>query len=369
MINPAFWKGRRVFVTGHTGFKGSWLSMWLHALGADVSGFALDPPTQPNLFEQAAVSCGIKSTSGDIRDFSRFKAAIAESHPEVVIHMAAQSVVRRGYEDPIETYSSNVMGTVHLLEAIRQLGLPTVVVNVTSDKCYENKEMVWGYRENDALGGHDPYSNSKACAELVTSAFCDSYFGPDDSGCIRVAVASARAGNVIGGGDWTRDQLIPDLIRSFVADNPCLIRNPSAIRPWQFVLEPLRGYLMLAERLAENASRFRSAWNFGPAEADVKPVSWIADELAQSWGRTASWRHDTARHPREAHYLKLDVSKAKDELGWQPVLPLREALDWIVQWYRTSQTNGDLPRLTRAQIDKYEELAQINNDNRSHRDA
>ena len=357
MINRSFWKGRRVFVTGHTGFKGSWLSMWLDALGANVSGYGLDAPTQPNLFEQAGVSRAIKSTRGDIRDFSRLKAAITESRPEVVIHMAAQSVVRRGYEDPIETYSSNVMGTVHLLEAIRQLGLPSVVVNVTSDKCYENKEWGWGYRENDPLGGHDPYSNSKACAELVTSAFCDSYFGPDDSGHIRVAVASARAGNVIGGGDWTRDQLIPDLMRSFIDGNSCLIRSPFAIRPWQFVLEPLRGYLMLAERLAESPSRFRAAWNFGPAEADVKPVSWIANELAQSWGGTASWRHDTARHPREANYLKLDVSKAKDELGWLPVLPLSEALNWIVEWYRTCHTNGDLPRLTRAQIDEYEELA------------
>ena len=230
------------------------------------------------------------------------------------------------------------------------------MVNITSDKCYENKEWPWGYRENDPLGGHDPYSNSKACAELVTSAFCDSYFHTVDSGRIRIAVASARAGNVIGGGDWTCDQLIPDLMRSFLENKPCLIRSPSAIRPWQLVLEPLRGYLMLAERLAEDASRFASAWNFGPAETDAKPVSWIADRLAQLWGTGGSWRSDEAPHPREAHYLKLDVSKAKAELGWEPVLPLIKALDWIVEWYRTVQTGGDVQCLTRRQIEQYETL-------------
>ena len=356
MLNRSFWKGRRVFLTGHTGFKGSWLSLWLNALGAEVSGYALEPPTQPSLFEQAGVSGAVKSTCADIRDFPRLRAALAESRPEVVLHLAAQSIVRRGYEDPIETYSSNVMGTVHLLEALRQLGQPCAVVNVTSDKCYENKEWAWGYRENDPLGGHDPYSNSKACAELVTSAFCDSYFHADGPSRFRIAVASARAGNVIGGGDWTRDQLIPDLVRSFLNRKPCLIRSPSAIRPWQFVLEPLRGYLMLAERLAEAPSRFGSAWNFGPAEGEAKPVSWIADRLAQSWGEGASWRSDTAAHPREANYLKLDVSKAKADLGWQPVCPLNKALDRIIEWYRACQAGADLRRLTRAQIEQYEAL-------------
>ena len=356
MLNRSFWKGRRVFLTGHTGFKGSWLSLWLNALGADVTGYALEPPTQPSLFEQAGVSSAVNSICADIRDFSRLRSAIADSRPEVVIHMAAQSVVRRGYEDPIETYSSNVMGTVHLLEALRQLKQPCVVVNVTSDKCYENREWVWGYRENDPMGGQDPYSNSKACAELVTSAFRDSYFHTVGSGRVSIAVASARAGNAIGGGDWTRDQLIPDLMRAFLDSKPCLIRNPSAIRPWQFVLEPLRGYLMLAERLAEDASRFASAWNFGPAETDAKPVSWIADRLAQLWGAGGSWRSDEAPHPREAHSLKLDASKARAELGWEPVLPLIKALDWIVEWYRTVQTGGDLQCLTRRQIEQYETL-------------
>ena len=358
MPNRSFWKDRRVFLTGHTGFKGSWLSLWLDALGANVTGYALDPPTRPSLFEQAEVAGAVRSICADIRDFPQLKSAVAEYHPEVVIHMAAQSIVRRGYEDPIETYSSNVMGTVHLLEALHQLGQPCVVVNVTSDKCYENKEWVWGYRENDPMGGHDPYSNSKACAELVTSAFRNSYFRTEEFGQHNVAVASVRAGNVIGGGDWTSDQLIPDLMRAFLAGQPCLIRNPSAIRPWQFVLEPLRGYLMLAERLAEDAGQFASAWNFGPAEADAKPVSWIADELARSWGNHASWRQDSGMHPREAHYLKLDASKAGASLDWHPVLPLTSALGWIVEWYRAFQAGSDLGRLTRTQIERYEALPQ-----------
>ncbi len=356
MPDSSFWKGRRVFLTGHTGFKGSWLSLWLHALGAGVTGYALDPPTRPSLFHQAEVAGAVRSICADIRDFPRLKSAIAECRPDVVIHMAAQSVVRRGYEEPIETYSSNVMGTVHLLEALRQLGQPCVVVNVTSDKCYENREWVWGYRESDPLGGHDPYSNSKGCAEMVTSAFRDSYFRAEDVGHHKIAVASARAGNVIGGGDWTSDQLIPDLIRAFLAGQLCLIRSPSAIRPWQFVLEALRGYLILAERLAEDPGRFASAWNFGPAEADARTVSWIADELARSWGIGASWNKDAAVHPRESNYLRLDTSKAAAYLEWHPVLPLNQALDWIVEWYRAFQAGDDLRRLTLTQIQRYEAL-------------
>jgi CDP-glucose 4,6-dehydratase len=356
MLNRSFWKGRRVFLTGHTGFKGSWLSIWLHTLGAEVTGYALPAPTNPSLFEQAKVGMLVKSLCGDIRDFPKLKLAMAESRPEIVIHMAAQSVVRRGYEDPIETYSSNVTGTVNLFEAVRQLGHPCSIVNVTSDKCYENKEWTWGYRENDALGGHDPYSNSKACAELVTSAYRDSYFNSEGMNGTRVGIASARAGNVIGGGDWTRDQLIPDLIRSFLENRPCLIRSPMAIRPWQFVMEPLRGYLMLAEQLATKPSRFESAWNFGPEEADAKPVTWIADRLVGLWGGGASWRRDGAVHPREANYLKLDASKTKVELGWEPVLSLREALAWLVTWYRTFEAGCDVRALTLDQIGQYEAL-------------
>lgn len=358
MPNRAFWNGRHVFLTGHTGFKGSWLSLWLEVLGAEVTGYALDPPTQPSLFELVRAGESIRSIHGDIRDFARLKNAIAEYRPEVVIHMAAQSVVRRGYEDPVETYSSNVMGTVHLLEAIRQLKHPCAVVNVTTDKCYENREWVWGYREDEPMGGRDPYSNSKGCAELVTAAYRESYFPASSSKQHGVALATARAGNVIGGGDWTSDQLIPDLIRSFLSGQPCLIRSPSAIRPWQFVLEPLRGYLMLAERLTKDPVRFSCAWNFGPADSDSKPVSWLADKLGQLWGGDASWTHDTGVHPHEAHYLKLDASKARAYLDWHPLLPLQEALNWIVECYRAFQVGGDLRPVVRTQIERYQQLVQ-----------
>lgn len=354
----AFWKGRRVFLTGHTGFKGSWLSLWLDALGASVTGYALDPPTQPSLFDQAEVAGTLCSICADTRDFPRLKAMVAECRPDVVIHMAAQSVVRRGYEDPIETYSSNVMGTVHLLEALRQLGRPCVVVSVTSDKCYENREWVWGYRENEPMGGRDPYSSSKGCAELITAAYRESFFPPASLEHHGVAIASARAGNAIGGGDWTRDQLIPDLMGAFLAGQPCLIRNPTAIRPWQFVLEPLRGYLILAERLGEDAGRYGSAWNFGPTEADAKPVSSVADELARLWGHGASWSHDAGAHPGEARALKLDTSQARACMDWHPALPLSLALDWTVEWYRAFQAGSNLQRLTRAQIERYEALLQ-----------
>ncbi len=357
MLNRSFWKGRNVFLTGHTGFKGSWLSLWLHGLGARVTGYALDPPTQPNLFEQAKVAGAVRSIRADIRDFQRLKAALAECRPEVVIHMAAQSVVRRGYEDPIETYSSNVMGTVHLFEALRQLGQPCVAVNVTSDKCYENREWVWGYRENEVVGGRDPYSNSKGCAELVTTAYRESFFPSNSAESHGVALASARAGNAIGGGDWTGNQLIPDLMRAFLAGRPCSIRNPSATRPWQFVLEPLRGYLVLAERLSENASCYSSSWNFGPANEDAQPVCSIADELARLWGGGASWIHDSGTHQHEAHFLKLDTSKARGSLDWYPLLPLKQALWWIVEWYRAFAAGKDLARLTRMQIERYEALS------------
>jgi CDP-glucose 4,6-dehydratase len=358
MLNHSFWKGRKVFLTGHTGFKGSWLSLWLESLGANVTGYALAPPTQPSLFEQAKIANAIRSIQGDVRDFSRLQGAIAECRPEVIIHMAAQSVVRRGYQDPIETYSSNVMGTVHVLEAVRQLKQPCAVVNVTSDKCYENREWVWGYRENEPMGGRDPYSNSKGCAELVTAAYRESFFPPGSLERHGIAVASARAGNAIGGGDWTTDQLIPDLMKAFLAGQPCSIRNPLAIRPWQFVLEPLRGYLMLAERLTADGAHYASAWNFGPDEADAKPVSWIADKTVNSWGAPALWTQDTAAHPPEARFLKLDASKAKSCLGWRPVLSLSRALDWIVEWYRAFEAGTDVRCLTRSQIGRYEALLQ-----------
>jgi CDP-glucose 4,6-dehydratase len=358
MIDRSFWRGRKVLLTGHTGFKGSWLSLWLDALGADVTGYALAPPTEPNLFEQAKIARRIRSIQGDIRDFGNLKGAIAECRPEVIIHMAAQSVVGRGYEDPLETYSSNVMGTVHVLEGVRQLGRPCVIVNVTSDKCYANQEWLWGYRETDTLGGRDPYSSSKACAELITSAYGASFFSTNSCTRQGVALASARAGNVIGGGDWTSYQLVPDLMRAFMAGLPCQIRNPSAVRPWQFVLEPLHGYLLVCERIAKDGLGFASAWNFGPAEDDAKPVSWIANELAFAWGHGAMWTCDQEPRFHEAQLLKLDTSKARRLLDWHPVLPLRDSLGWVVEWYRAVRDGKDLESVTSSQIERYEHILQ-----------
>jgi CDP-glucose 4,6-dehydratase len=302
------------------------------------------------------VGARVRSVISDIRDFSRLEAALAECRADVVFHLAAQSVVRRGYADPLETYATNVMGTVNLLEAVRRRAAGCVVVNVTSDKCYAHRAAGPGYREDDPMGGDDPYSNSKGCAELVTAAFRRSYFPPAGMGSHRVALASARAGNAIGGGDWTADQLVPDLIRAFAAGRPCAIRNPGAIRPWQFVLEPLRGYLVLAERLARDGARFASGWNFGPAAADARPVSWIADCLAGAWGGGAAWAQDPGAHPPEAAVLTLDASRAGEQLGWKPALSLEDALDWIVEWYRAWAAGDDLGRVTRAQIDRYAEL-------------
>lgn len=357
MLNRSFWKDRNVFLTGHTGFKGSWLSLWLDRLGAKVTGYALDAPTQPNLFELAGVAEVVRSIRADVRDFPRLKAALAACRPDVVIHLAAQSVVWLGYQAPIETYSSNVMGTVHLFEALRQLGQRCAVVNVTSDKCYENREWVWGYRENERMGGRDPYSNSKGCAELVTAAYRHSFFAPESVASHGVGLASARAGNAIGGGDWTTHQLIPDLMRAFMAGRPCVIRNPFAVRPWQFVLEPLHGYLLLAERLSEDAPRFASAWNFGPAEEDAKPVSWICDELARMWGGGASWSCDPTTYVHEAGSLKLDTSKTRAFLDWRPLLPLKQSLQWITEWYRAFHAGDDMSHLTRMYIERYEALA------------
>jgi len=356
-MNKEFWQGKRVLLTGHTGFKGSWLALWLQALGAETIGYSLSPPTQPNLFELAHVSNGMTSITGDIRNFEFLKRVIAEKNPEIIIHLAAQSVVRYSYDDPIETYSTNVMGTVNLLEAIRQLQLPCVVVNVTSDKCYENKNSVWGYSENEPLGGHDPYSSSKACAELVTAAFRASYFRGERSARPSVMVASGRAGNVIGGGDWTQDQLIPDIMKAFISQRPVRIRNPHAVRPWQFVLEPLAGYLSLAERLWSHGVEFAEGWNFGPYEGDdAKPVAWMVENISRLWGNSARWELDTGTHPYEAHMLKLDISKARSRLGWSPKLRLASALEWVVEWYKAYQEGKDLRAITDAQIARYENL-------------
>ena len=355
-MNPQFWAGKRVFLTGHTGFKGSWLSLWLQSMGANVTGFSLLPPTTPNLFEVTHVADGMQSIMGDVRDLVSLQKAMVDAKPEVVIHMAAQALVRHSYDNPVETYSTNVMGTVHLLEAVR--GTPSVkaVVNVTSDKCYENREWVWGYRENEPMGGFDPYSNSKGCAELVTSAYRNSYFHPEKYKEHGVAIGSGRAGNVIGGGDWAQDRLIPDILTAFEQGKRVDIRNPHAIRPWQHVLEPLRGYLTLAESLFEHGPSFAEGWNFGPNEEDAKPVGWIVEQMAAMWGNDAQWQIDTGEHPHEANYLKLDTSKARSRLDWHPALRLNGALKLIIDWIKQRQAGADIRKLTLAQIHAYQTL-------------
>lgn len=352
-VTTAFWKGKKIFLTGHTGFKGSWLSLWLQSMGAQVVGYSLAPPTKPSLFEVAEVGKGMTNINGDIRDLAKLQTSFAEHQPEVVIHMAAQALVRYSYIEPVETYLTNVMGTVNLLEAVRSTGSVKAVVNVTSDKCYENREWVWGYRENEAMGGYDPYSSSKGCAELVAAAYRTSYFHAEKYKEHGVALASVRAGNVIGGGDWADDRLIPDIMRAITQDKPVNIRNPHAIRPWQHVLEPLSGYLRLAQKLYEEGADYADGWNFGPNDEDAKPVQWIVDKLIKSWGEDASWVLDGGDHPHEAYYLKLDCSKAKARLDWQPIWHLEEALIAIIVWHRAYLEGKDMRALTLRQISTY----------------
>lgn len=354
MVSPSFWANRVVLLTGHTGFKGSWLSLWLQAMGARVIGYALAAPTHPSLFDAANVAEGMVSIESDIRDFAALSAVFEEYQPEIVIHLAAQSLVRYSYANPIETYSTNVMGTVHLLEAARLTSSVRAIVNITSDKCYENREWVWGYRENEPMGGYDPYSNSKGCAELVASAYRSSYFNPGNFTDHRVALASARAGNVIGGGDWAEDRLIPDIMRAITQGKPVNIRNPHAIRPWQHVLEPLSGYLLLAQKLYQEGAAYAEGWNFGPNDEDAKPVQWIVDSLTKSWGEDASWVLDQGDHPHEAHYLKLDCSKAKARLDWRPKWRLEHALAAIIDWHRAYRDGQDMHELTLRQIRAYD---------------
>ena len=434
-MKPGFWKDKRVLVTGHTGFKGGWLCLWLQQMGVKVVGYSLDPPSSPSLFELAKVSEGMISLHGDVRDLPKLMATMQEHQPEIVIHMAAQSLVRYSYANPVETYATNVMGTVNVLEAVRHAGGTRAALIVTSDKCYENRERAQGYREDEPMGGYDPYSSSKGCAELVTAAYRNSYFkepldehpkkdvpspfmggeaetgkGPVDlfpaererglsahpgqkrkdggelhqgfepshphpnpppsrgrelnqgflnkSGAPQrtVAIASARAGNVIGGGDWAEDRLVPDIVRAFMQRQPVTIRCPDAVRPWQFVLEPLRGYLQLIELLWEQGGRYAEAWNFGPDEDDAKPVSWIADHLVTLWGEGARWTRDGSVQPHEAAYLKLDCAKAKTRLDWHPKLSLSPALEWTVAWYQAHQKKTDMRRFTLEQIARYQTL-------------
>lgn len=328
-VNESFWKGKKVFLTGHTGFKGSWLAIWLQTMGAVVKGYALSPPTTPSLFFEANVSENMESITGDIRDLESLKGSMLPFNPDILIHMAAQPLVRLSYLNPTETYSTNVMGTVNVLEAARSCTNLKAIVSVTSDKCYENKEWNWGYRENEPMGGYDPYSSSKGCAELVTSAYRRSFFGTNDT----ASIASTRSGNVIGGGDWADDRLIPDILKAFEKQEPVVIRNPLSTRPWQHVLEPLSGYLLLAEQLYTNGKQFAEAWNFGPKEGDVKPVSWILDKMVSNWGNGASWKLDENENPHEAGFLKLDCSKVASKLDWYPKWDLETTLNLITDWH------------------------------------
>jgi CDP-glucose 4,6-dehydratase len=355
VVSP--WRGRRVFLTGHTGFKGSWLALWLAHRGAQVRGYALDPETEPSLFAAASVASALDGDiRDDIRDGAKLEAAMMEFQPEVIFHLAAQPLVRRSYADPLGTYSTNVMGTAHVLEAVRKTASVRAVVCVTSDKCYQNEERAAPYRETDALGGFDPYSSSKACAEIVCSAYRSSFFPVSRLADHRVALASARAGNVIGGGDWSEDRLIPDLIRGFQAGETVPIRNPAAVRPWQHVLESANGYMMLAEKLLAAPAQFCSAFNFGPNDGDAWTVERIATKLAEMWGKGASWKHDSIPGAHEAHTLKLDTSKARAELGWQPRLGIEANLEWTLEWYRAWQLGADMRQESLKQIARFERL-------------
>lgn len=347
--NPAFWRGKQVLLTGHTGFKGTWLAFWLERLGADVTGFALEPEPA-GLADRTGIERRIRSIRGDLRDRARLQSALRGTHPQIVLHLAAQALVRRSYQEPVETVAVNVLGTAHLLEAACLVPDLRAVVVVTTDKCYENREWPWAYRETDRLGGHDLYSASKACAELLTAAWRRSFLSDRPTG-----LATARAGNVIGGGDWTQDRLIPDCVRAFTAGHPVALRNPAATRPWQHVLEPLCGYLLLAERLHDEPAATSPAFNFGPPAEDVQPVAEIVERLAEAWGGPA-WHVASEDGPHEAGALAVDAALARQHLGWRPRLPLPAALDWTVRWYREHAAGTAAASLVQHQIARYEAL-------------
>jgi CDP-glucose 4,6-dehydratase len=347
LVRASSWEGRRVLITGHTGFKGSWLALWLHRLGAEVAGFSLPAPTDPSLYEQARVNELVRHIAGDVRDLEAVTRAIEETQPEVVFHLAAQPLVRYSYANPVETFATNVMGTVHVLEAARQSGSVRAVVSVTSDKCYENREWTRPYRESDAMGGHDPYSSSKGAAELAIAAYRRSYPGLP-------LIASVRAGNVIGGGDWAQDRLVPDIIRALLAGEKPEIRNPDSVRPWQHVLEALGGYVLIAERLLEGRAECACGWNFGPSDSDAQPVGWIAREMLAAWGADVDWRSPLGSQPHEAVLLRLDCSKARTELGWQPRLCLKEALAKTIEWHSAVANGADAREVSVRQLEDYD---------------
>jgi len=347
MIDQEFWKGKRVFLTGHTGFKGSWLSLWLCSLGAEVRGYALNPPTSPSLFNEAKIDTILDSQIADIRDQDILYESMTGFNPDILIHMAAQPLVRYSYDAPIETYEVNVIGTAKVLEVARSCPNLKAIVNITTDKCYENDDRSEGYKENDPMGGYDPYSSSKGCAELVASSYRRSFL--QDQG---IGIASVRAGNVIGGGDWADDRLIPDILRSFEKNKPVVIRNPKATRPWQHVLEPLSGYLLLAQNLYKDQKKYAEGWNFGPNEKDVQPVDWILNKMISKWPNS-SWELDNNSSPHEADFLKLDISKAKSKLGWSPVWELSQTLEKIVSWHQAWLNKDDIQAVCLTEIEEY----------------
>ena len=356
-VDLAFWKNKKVFLTGHTGFKGSWLSLWLTSMGAKVTGYALPPDTQPNLHDVLNISQMIDcSFMADVRDLESLQKSMHEAEPDIVIHMAAQPLVRYSYANPVETYSTNVMGTVHVLEAARHIQSIRATVIVTTDKCYENKEWIWGYRESEPMGGNDPYSNSKGCAELVTAAYRNSFFSDAKYAEHRNAIATARAGNVIGGGDWSEDRLVPDAIKAFTNGKPLMIRNPLATRPWQHVLEPLSGYLVLAQSLYIEGVKYAGGWNFGPSDEDTRAVKEVIELLSRGWGKNAIWQTHNAEAPHEAQLLKLDCSKAKAYLGWRPRWSVDESIAKILEWQFAYQSNKDMKAFSLSQIQSYSEV-------------
>jgi len=346
-MQSSFWRGKKVLITGHTGFKGGWLSLWLQSLGAKVTGVSLDPPTEPSLYKQAKVAKGMVSIREDIRNENEIRDIFQKYQPEIVFHLAAQPLVRYSYRKPVETYETNVMGTLHILEAIRNIDTVEAAVVITTDKCYENKEWVWGYRENDQIGGYDPYSSSKGAAELLIASYRNSYL-PN--------IASVRAGNVIGGGDWAKDRIIPDAIRAFQNRELLKVRNPYAIRPWQHVLEPLAGYIELAEQMTtSDMNKYAQAWNFGPNEEDARSVEWIVQEISKQWDDDVKWDIDTKDHPHEANYLKLDCSKARTLLNWSPKWNLKEAINKIVEWHKVEQRGVGCRNISIKQVNEYME--------------
>lgn len=353
-LDKQFWIGKKIFITGHTGFKGSWLSFWLNEMGALVKGYALKPATNPNLYDILSLETNMDSVFGDIRDPGHLQKEILEFKPDIVFHMAAQAIVRESYDEPVDTFQTNVIGTANVLEAIRSVQSVKAVISVTSDKCYENHEWDWKYRESDPMGGWDPYSASKGCAEIVTASYRRSFFLDDQNRFPKIGIASVRAGNVIGGGDWSKDRLIPDIIRSFADNKAVIIRNPASIRPWQYILDLLHGYMILTQKLYKQPADFSEAWNFGPAERDEQSVEFIVDHMIRSWGAGAAWKQDEGYNPHEAGYLKLDSSKSRMRLGWSTGIGLPKALDSLTKWYRNYYDDGDMIEITKSQVREFE---------------